>query len=279
MTTKIPTPTLQEMGARLVIAVLVVGAFVSLGMWASSTNVFTWLATAVAAGVALTISGTLRNASLKNLEASRFSSVINVIREHPLLNRLVTDRAARAVVAIGFGVLVASLESVVASTLLAGLTWPDLAKGLLSISIVLLPTWTAVGMLVAPNPKSWGARMIRELTSATGLGKLGDANRFLRALGVALLRTSGTVIGRTALVLVLPMIFESIWATIFLAITAVTLITAGDFIAGVLKAFGGSVRPPAAREDDRTDVEAPAATNTAEATTTTTTNPTEGDNR
>lgn len=236
------TPDIRVMGARLVLAILVTGTFVTLGFWANEgpAGVFAWMATAVTATGALLLSGMLRHASLGNLRGGRFAPALQIIEGHPLFRILATDRVARWAVAGGFGLAVATAESAVSASILAGVE-SQFLRGVLALAVVLIPAWSAAALLTTPDPAGgfWG-RLGAAVADGLGL-EAREVGRFGRAVAGATLRTAVTVGVRSVLVLALPMVFASPWAVAFCALAAVTVITAGDVLVDLMRALRGTV--------------------------------------
>lgn len=236
---------LQAMIARLVLALLVTGTVVTLGIWANTgpEGLFAWLTTAITGTVALLTSGALRRMAVAPRAASRLAAPIEILRTHPHLRILATDRAARVGVAIVFGLLLASAASGVSAGLLAGIqdaNW----RAALSLTLVGIPAWTLVGLASRPDPDTFGARLARAVGEAAGI-EARDLGRVGGAIGWAVLRTAGTVIVRAVALLAFPLIFSNQWAIAFFALVAITVITGGD----VLLELAHALRRPATDHD------------------------------
>jgi hypothetical protein len=237
-----PRISTDEMMGRLILAALVVGAFVFLGLWLRSGSLLDWFATVTALSCFTFFGGTLRGTPLEiksgaAAQTSRFAPLLDALSEHPLLRALTSNIALRIGTAVTFGIVIASIEQLVGSILFGWTDLPHIITGLLSLALVLFPVHFGLALLRTRRryrASDWIRTVKAGVEVALGMSFI-ELSPLRAALLGAALRTGATVLVRAIAVLVFPPLFDNWFAVGFIAVVAVTLIVGGDTLAYLIR--------------------------------------------
>lgn len=233
------------MGERLVLILLVVGAFVLLGLWLRSGSLLDWFTTvAVTTATAFfgnALRGTPLDARRPPSDSSRFGPLIDALAAHPLLKYLTTNLALRVIASIAFAVAVATFEQGVTSLLFGASELPPIVKGIFGLALVLLPTYFLLGLVRIRRDyqqSPWIAQVLQALAHAVGL-RVVELTPMRRVVVWSLLTTLGAVIMRVVAVLLFPSIFGNYYALGFFALILIALLLGGETIFAVFRNMSG----------------------------------------
>lgn len=206
---------------------LLAGGFVAcLGIWVNSGGGLSWFTTAVVVG----ISTLLRTRAQGIATPPRVSSwlqgldkVFEGVRER--FGEFSQELFFRITWAVLFGITIATLEqSVVVNVFFQGATMPAGLKGLLSLPIVLIPTYFVLGLFTMGQERvtpSW-LRLVREgLREWLHIPEVDFTDHpKLKVLANAALRGVSSTMVRGLAMVVFPVIFDSWpgWVTVALAV-------------------------------------------------------------
>lgn len=239
---KLEVPALQEMIGRVVLAAIAIGAAMALAMGLrESGTALAFLLTAASVAVSVYLSGTLDRVRPISRPISGFETIVDGLRQHWLARFLTTDKTAQWLCAGLLGLLIATIDSAVQNWF-----WPGQEVGpwqqLLSLAIVLLPGYVAVGILFPRNRAAWaiqveaGMREVLKIKPRTE-----EPNVIARAIQRALARTAATVVART-LTIVLVSFLTSSWLLMLAAgLIALFLLVGGEVI-GQLRTMLGQAK-------------------------------------
>jgi len=231
---------------RLILAVLVVGSFVALGLWLNTTSALGWFATFVVMTLMTLIGTKLRGPRTDDRHGfrerlrGRFATLIEAIEEQPFLRWSATTMAAHVFSAMVVGIVVATAEQGVGATLF-GTSSSSLGSGLIALAVVLFPTYALMAIYRSRFTYStslWIEKVKVGIQEAFNL-EIGELRPIPRAIVGAALRTAIAVVCRVLAVLVLPAIFSNWFAVLFFAGVAIAMIVGGDTIFSLIRAVSG----------------------------------------
>lgn len=245
----IRTPTTDEIFGRLLLAIFPIATFACLGLGLQATDLFGWYVTVIVITTTTLIHALLRGPRLdgptprESKLAERFGPLREAVDAVPLLQKANTQMGYQFVIALTFGIIVATLEQIVAGWMF---TWAGETSGtLLSLFLVL-----SVAYFIAES-----IRGSHKYESSEWMGKLTDALRHAtdmearelrastKALISALTRASLSVIARVIAMLILPMVFSNGWMVAALVLCALGIIAGFDTIPALFKAALSAAKP------------------------------------
>lgn len=249
MTENLRTPTTDEILGRLLLAFFPVAAFAALGLGLQTTDLFNWYVTVMVITATTFTQALLRGPRLTQLTvteatlAARFGPLRDAIDAVPLLRKGTTANGYQFVVAMLFGIFVATLEQVLGAGLFSWAGQPS--DTLLSLFIVLFVAYFIAGTMRGAHlyeSSEWMGKIKEGLHHATGLQKRPLSARTRTGIS-ALLRAAFAVAVRIFALLVLPTVFGSGWMVAALVLAALTFVVGFDTVPGILRAALIAAKP------------------------------------
>lgn len=198
---------------RLVGWGLLLGFFAALGTWLSSGDGLNWFTTASVVGFFTFLRGSLRRTVMPSPVQDwlkGFEKVFMGIRE--LIGEFNEEVVFRIAWAVVFGILIATLEQgVVVNIFFQQVDMQEGMKGLLSLPIVLVPTYFVVGLLTMGQEHvtpSWLRNISEGLREGSRIPKI-EITGTPQVLVSALARGISSTLTRGLAMVVFPVIFGS----------------------------------------------------------------------
>ncbi len=242
MKTKIQIPGLDEMIGRVILAAIAIGAGVALAMGLrESGTALAFLLTAGSVAASVLLSGSLDRVRPVSRPTTAFAIVIDGLRKHWLARFLTSDRTAQWLCAAGVGLVVAVLDSG-----LQGWFWPGQEvtpwQQLLSLSVLLLPGYVALGVILPRDRAAWTIQVESGLREMLKLPpRTAEPSLIPRAIGRAVARTGATVIVRMVSILLVTWLTSS-WLLMLAAGLITLFLIAGGEVVAQLRTIVASAR-------------------------------------
>ena len=253
-----PALDLSSMIARVILALLTALTLVLLGLWLRASDALGFFSTLTSVTVSTLIAANLRGARIgpPTAAAQRLQPVVDVLAQYPGGGFVARAGFKRSVVAIGIGLLVATLEQLLLGLFFDGLRLAPLWRGVLALAVVLLPihawfgwwrskqTYTGTkfaGDLAGAVRRA--ANLDQDAATANPFAQLPPAARIgLGAVG----RTALAVVGRIIVQLAIPALFSTPLSIAFVVVATITAIAGGPVFAAIGRTLKDKTTPAAA---------------------------------
>ena len=237
---------LSTLVARLVLALMMGGTFILLGLWLREGEALGFAATLVSVAVTWYLMSSLRGRRVgpPTAAAARLQPLVDALAEYPGGKIVGETGFKRGMGALGVGIVVALVERLLGSWLLSGLGLPPLWRGLVALAIILIPVYILMEWLVSRQSYT-GTRFASKMLDAiwkvikpdSTTAPWAETSLQAKVIGFGLSRVAVTLGARVVTQVLLPLVFTS-WVSIgFVLALIVTCIAGWPLIASLIRAL------------------------------------------
>lgn len=261
MASKIWSARIQpnSMGERLVLSILIVIAFLSLGLQLRSGPMWDWVVTVAAMMLMALVSNPLRGTRLDltrrhaDESSSPFWQLIDLLMAHPVWRFLASNFALRTISALVFAVVVASTEQSLLAAMFGPSPGDPRLAGLVSLLVVLSPVFIALGYLRRnQEPSAWNSRFI-ELLAELFRMRPRDIPKNWKPVISGVAKALATVGVRALALIAMPWFFSSWYGVAFIGTLALAFLLGGETIIDALRKLDRLGQGNAPNTDDNSD--------------------------